>query len=581
MREPKHRNAITAIVLLLAVLGASRGLFDGIYRGKLMASHDAGSYAMFLTAFHDNVAHGNLFPVWNQYARFGFGEPQLEFRPPLQSYTAELSYLFIPNLFRALYPPGILFIAAAALGMYLLAARLWRALAVQGRDADARGWYFALFAAFAYVLSPYFLCDIYVRGAFSEASCFAVFPWLALAFIELATAPSARSLAAAAIAYAALASSHASIFFFTTPLIVALAFAYRRQVKSPALFAVALALGLLASSFYWLPAFAEKDLVKSALLAVDFESYPGHFVRLDQLIYTPPGSGNVPYGIGPFALLGIIWGLWLACAPGHVGSPLASRELRGLALTLLGCCLACVYLLHRTSAIWYEAVPWLQIMSFPWRFLTLIAFFGTLLGALAAASLFKDYRPWVVTGILLFFLGVAAAQPPAGYHTDDPEAYSGKGIVREGIGFLKPYSSPASAGTLPHAPTAKLVEFARGRGDLRCDRLGPTRASCDVMAIQDSTLRLNVLDYPNWAPYVDGRRALPTAIARDALAGTPLLALAPGKHSVEWRLEDTAARSVSKVLSFLAWLALAALLFKDQLAKAKTLFPKSGERLEG
>lgn len=543
---------LLAATLVITALIGSRDLIGALKKNALLNAHDMSAYAIYLTEFHSNIKAANFVPVWAESLQHGFGEPHLQYRPPLQLYLTELLYLVTGNSFTALNVTILAFIALATLGMYLLIEKLLKLLRV--RDAL---WAAALGAA-GYALSPYFLRNIYVRGALSEISSQAVLPFVALAFIHLAQAPNSKRTALAALAYGALAVSHASIQLIATPFLFLVPLVFKVRARVLAYFAGATALGAAASSFYWAAALLEKKHLKLALITVGPDAYSNHFAPLHELLLS----------MGLLALLGLAIALFRL-----------AREipLRRLSLAQYRACIAlvcsigaCVFFSHRTSAVFYEWLPYLQIMSFPWRWLALLVFFAAPLGVLALAL--ETANRWIWGALLLAIFALGHAQARAKSYLDyKPDDFSSNNISALGWGWPTNAVTPATAPVAPSRGSAELLEFKQGRGELACERRSPTKIRCDVMAIQAATLKLNILDYPRWEATVDGKAA---ATGRDLVSGTPLVSVSPGKHRVEWQLRHTTARLATRAISAVALLLALGLLFQDQIRKTKARAPK-------
>ena len=538
------------------MLAASGWLWAALLSGRLPRGIDASCYPLFLNEFHENLIRGTFVNVWAADLNFGYGDPYLLFRQPLLTYLHEIIFLLTRRYFAAVNLCNVVTLALAAWGMYSLARALLATLFREHPDVHPWG---PITASVGYLLSPYLLYDLYIRGAYSESLCFAVLPWLALAFLRLAYKPSCRNLSLAALAYFCLSVAHPAIHLVAFPFLLAAGVLWRKEIKDPIPWALPIALGLAASSYYWAPALAERNATKSALIDVDSYSYVHHLYRLDQIL--PPGLGtNVEdyrHFPGWLFLIGLGLGLWLWSDRGWRAS--ADARLRKAVLGLLGAVAACVYLMHRSSGPWYELVPILQMMSFPSRFLTLTTFFSCLLAVLCAGTLLR--RPWqwlCLTALLLVssffdlrrasFSGLAEGQ------------FAPEAIISGGWGWIPRYTLPVTVPARPTAPAPSLVEAVSGAATLDCGRSSPTRVECTAEVAQPGALRLNVFDFPGWTAFVDGKPAARTG--RDPAHGALLVFVdLPGRHLVRWEFQDTPVRSASKFVSLAAWLLLAALWF--------------------
>lgn len=547
--------------LALVVLCCSRGLIEGLLAGRLPSGHDSGLYPMYLQAFDANVRAGNLVPLWASAGRFGFGEPLLAFRPPLQLYAAELVQLVSGNLFTSLAVANMLVLLAAALGMFFFVRALLDG--VFGPFQERRHDLPALVSAAMYLCSPYVLTDIYVRGAYSETAAFAVFPWLALALWRLARAqPGSRAanrdMAAASAAIAALCLSHSAIHLVSTGFLALGVLIYRREIRDKLRFAGACALGFAASSFYWAVAFFERHDVKSALRDVDYETYIWHFKHLYQFLYSawsPAQEFSMGYSLGLAAWFGLGFALWDWARDKRDEAPASYPRLS----TALACAMLLgFYFMHRLSALWYEAIPPLRVIQFPWRLLSPLTFFGTTLATLTLEQKLRArpraYETTLKIALIACVLYGFYRSEPSYFRGDPLSFFSESSIRQKGVRFIIPDTEPIAAAYDPTQASTAEVETAQGSAQSDCHRLKPTLMECTVSAANAATLRFHTFDYPGWTTMVDGRVLTPTR--HDLASGELLASVDSGKHVVRWELLDSPCRRVTKVLSFLAWVAI-------------------------
>ena len=102
---------------------------------------------------------------WSPDVNFGYGSPMFDFYPPFFYYVTFLFSKITPNTILALNLTCIIFWILSGAGMFLFAREFW------GNKGG-------FLSAILYVYSPYYVQDLYVRGAFSEFSVFMVFPFL-------------------------------------------------------------------------------------------------------------------------------------------------------------------------------------------------------------------------------------------------------------------------------------------------------------------------------------------------------------------------------------------------------------------
>jgi hypothetical protein len=124
---------------------------------------DTLRYLPRLVEFHENIPEGILIPRWAPDLTLGQGQPLFFFSPSLPYYVSELWHLLGFDYVGALNAGAVTMILVSAFSMFLL-CRLYF-----GERAGLLG-------AIAYISSPYFDVDLFVRGAYSEFSAMAFAP---------------------------------------------------------------------------------------------------------------------------------------------------------------------------------------------------------------------------------------------------------------------------------------------------------------------------------------------------------------------------------------------------------------------
>ena len=219
-----------------------------------------------------SIRSGAVPAQWMSLAAYGLGYPFF-------SYYAAFPYYLAAAL--DLAGAGVLWgVKLAQLGGILIAGAAMYALV--RRMGAARG--AALLASAAYTFAPFHLINVYVRGdSLSEFYALAFYPVILYALLRLEQQPSARNVALMAVSYALLMLTHNISALIFTPL-VGLALLFRASShKGRALWLTlgygigALALGLVLSAWFWLPALKEQSLVQLQDQTTGYFNYAGHF----------------------------------------------------------------------------------------------------------------------------------------------------------------------------------------------------------------------------------------------------------------------------------------------------------------
>lgn len=232
-------------------------------------TYDLPFHVARMVELRDAIATGNLFPRWVQPFVGGLGFPFFNFYPPLAYYLATSLTLTGLSVIVA-------YKLAAALSVLLASVAMCAWMVEVLKEAGAskkQQWCSALGASAAYVYAPYFLTDIYRRGALPESLGLALLPAMFLSFEKLLRRPRLESVPLAALSMAALVLAHnvasvlgvALVALYTGSSFVASKLVPRADGfhvsarRTVGYSALAAGLGLGASAFVWLPLLMERD----------------------------------------------------------------------------------------------------------------------------------------------------------------------------------------------------------------------------------------------------------------------------------------------------------------------------------
>jgi hypothetical protein len=370
-------------VRLVIVLWASLPAVLPLLAPGLPSTHDGLGHLFRLLDFDLTFRAGAFFPRLAPHLALDYGYGSFTFYPPASVYLGEAFRLLGLGYIDSLKACYALAILASALGAYLLARELY-------------GWRGALVAAVAYVYLPYHLLDVYARGDVAEALALALTPLILWSFWRLARAPiPGRILAAGTLLGLLLVTHNLSAVIVAPVLIGFLVVAVDPKRPWPALRGIALAgaLAVVLSAFYWLPTLGEIGSIDThTLTTAAFDLHrsfipPAHLVQqswLYEYTYQPGTDASFNFGRAQVALLGLA-ALWVALA-----RPRAWRLLLGAA----GGIAVLAWLEQPGSTFLWDLVPPSRYLQFPYRLSADAALLSCLLiGGFAAAP----FRPWFPT----------------------------------------------------------------------------------------------------------------------------------------------------------------------------------------
>ena len=201
-------------------------------------------------------------PLWPRFSSalaYGYGAPLFSFFPPLAYYPASLAHSLGLSFVSGWLLSMSAYTVLAGMGMYLL-GRLWT-------RSELGGW----IGAAAYVYCPYLLFDSVTRGATAESAALAALPFAFYGLTRLAVSGRRSDFLTALAAFSIFIPLHTVITLHGTALLAlyCLFLSWRADYSRSVFFrlALAFALALILTAFYWLPALVERDAIKLPLIA--------------------------------------------------------------------------------------------------------------------------------------------------------------------------------------------------------------------------------------------------------------------------------------------------------------------------
>ncbi len=335
-------------------------------------THD-GHYAIYNAAqFHEAFRDGHIPVRWLPDLFGGRGIPHFLYYHPLAFYFVEAIRLVVPSTIASMKIFELLAIAAAGFSM-----REW-----------LRGWLPApasLAGAVAYVLAPYHLVEIHVKGDPPAILAYAVAPLVPMA-IERAARGTRFGPAGLAFASASLVLSHMLSAMLLVPFLALWAALSIRSSPPRALARLAggVAAGAMLSAWHWLPALAERDLVHiDSPLGILFFDWREQFVAWWQWLSPLWGYH------GSFE--GTADDMSFQVGPVHVGAVAAAAVLLrkrrdALARWSIATLALALAMTHPASRAVWELVPFLRFVQYPWRFLSVVSLAASALLGWAVAQ---------------------------------------------------------------------------------------------------------------------------------------------------------------------------------------------------
>jgi hypothetical protein len=553
------------IWLFLALFSAVLAAIPLLITPGLVSTRGGGDSPWLLIRTYE-MAQGlraGQFPVrWMSHAAYGLGYPFFSFYAALPYYVAALLHLGGLGLLWSIKLTQLTGFLAAAAGMYALARR-WL-------DSPPA----AALAAIAYTFAPFHLVNVYVRGdSLSEFYAFIWYPLILLSLHRLFERPAVGRAGMLALVCTALIVTHnlsAMIFspfvlLYTLLLVLDRSTQGGQKARAIGLTLLALALTVLLSAWYWLPVLGEYGEVQLGEEQTGgYFHYSNHFRGRDLVQPTlwfdyDPGARPTPFAMGSaqaaLTLAGAVTLLWRWLRRRRLDIP----GLLAL-LTLIG---ATLMITPLSRPLW-DHLPLLPLAQFPWRFLSVQAFAGSLVVGVLATALPRPRLVAALAGLALAVAALAGLRPEPLYITDadvTPERLALYEYFTANIGTTiqaeylprraapgpytsRPYISEAML-TVPVKPPPLVLAGALGSATLVEQH--PSQEKWRIHVVSESArLAFHTLYFPGWQAQVDGR---PVEIESWPGLGYVSLALEEGTREVLLQFGDSPLRRKADLLT--------------------------------
>jgi uncharacterized membrane protein len=318
------------------------------------SNRDLSNHFRFALPFYDGIVGGNFYPGWLAESNAGYGDPSFRFYPPALYYLLGAFRFVTGEWYVATLLTFVLISVAGGLGIYFWARSVLPASQ-------------AVWAPAIYAVAPYHLNQLYQATMLAEWAGSAVLPFV-FAFLERVCAHGRRrDVAGFAGCYALLVLTHLPLTIIGSMALLIYALLRLepgRRIRSLVQLAFGAALGLCASSIYWVMMVSELRWI--ALNDVDRDSSVDY--RFNFVFSTfSPDYLNV-WWMNILALMAL-----LLSAPVFL---LLRRHLwherRALRPVVGLTCFALFMTVPLSKPVWYLLSP-LQQTQFPWRWLALLS----------------------------------------------------------------------------------------------------------------------------------------------------------------------------------------------------------------
>jgi hypothetical protein len=326
---------------------------------------------------------------------FRYGEPLFNYYAPLPYYLGSIVHSFNISFLdtsKILYALGLIL---SFFSMYLLGKEFWGKIG-------------GLISAFIYLYAPYRAVDVFVRGDISESWVFVFFPLIFWAALRLSKRVDTKNIILLSLSLAGLFYTHNVMTMLFAPFFILwMIYLVWNEKRFKLIYPLILSslLGVALAASFLLPAFLERSYIQTQHLTDGYFDFRAHFVVIRQFFSTFWGYGASVWGPGDGMSFQVGVVQWIAIGLTIILGFIKRKELfKDRTIYLLGVVFASflfsLFMQHNKSTFIWLAIPILQYVQFPWRFLAITVFFAAIfVGSLA--KLLPKYKYLVLSLVIV------------------------------------------------------------------------------------------------------------------------------------------------------------------------------------
>ena len=532
----KNQTLIILMILFILIIPT----FWRMIKPGIFSMHDFHEFR--LLEYHKCIQDLLIPCRWSPDAALEYGQPLFNFYGQLPFAYGEIFVLLGFSILDSLKIAFASSFILAGFAMFFLGRQVW-----------GNNWA-GILSALVYTYAPYRALDVWVRGALPEAFAFIFFPLIIYFFNDFVLHRKYKSLILFSIAFAGLILTHnlSALMFLVFLLFWVVYFLTKEKAwKIIPKFILAGILIFGLSAFYILPLLAESKFITITQVTSGYYDFRLHFNTLNQMLISRF------WGFG-----GSFWGDKddLSLSVGHVQwiLPLVIALFILIRLNwrknlsffiLLGIGWFYLFLTHNKSIFLWEAIPPLQFVQFPWRFLGS----GEFAFALASGVIMNFFKKDVIKILIIsFVLSILLILNFNFFFEDlwsrkgDKEYFQGSKYEYLTTSGLKDYYPNYGKGFPEHLAFKDPI-FVEGTGAAKLIEEKSNRIKYFVKAQSNMVIiQVPVVYFPGWVGFVNNKLI---SIYPDGDLGLITFKLMPGEVIVDLKFTNTPIRSIGDGIS--------------------------------
>lgn len=537
---PRRINYALVLVILISI-----PTFWNLIRPGYFKMHD-DLQVVRVYEMSKCLQDGQLPCRWVPDMGYRYGYPQFNYYGPLPYYVMSFVNLLGVGLFDAVKIGFIIPLLLGNIFMFYFASSLF---GVAG----------GFLATIMYAYSPYRGSDIYSRGAMGETWAFIFFPLILLYVKKIIDHPSKKNAGILALSLGALFATHNISTLIFTPMVgvwalLLLMGKYKTNLKkmlpSIGVLTTGVIISILVSAFFLLPVFFEKSIAHTETMIGGYFDYRAHFVTIKQLFLTSfwaYGSSEIgpaddlSFFFSPIMILMTLVSLFLSIR-NIIKKKSGLLELSVLSFFAMG--LLATFMTHQKSSFIWSLLPPLIYLQFPWRFLVTANFFFAVVSGylLSKLDISKSKLFIGVIVVIVFLFSSPFFKVSEWYPYSEQEKLFGYLWDKQMTISIFDYL-PIFAPMPPTAPAPVYPISSSKYSSLENFKKGTNWMSFNYDSKEVSTIKLNILEFPNWKITDNGKRVNHKVDNN----GLVFIELDPGQHKIEARLTNSWSRTLGNL----------------------------------
>lgn len=500
------------------------------HSSDLPHTHDGLVHLPRIAAYYKALSDG-VFPVrFATELNYGYGLPLFNFIYPLPYLIASFFVFLGFGLVDSFKITLCLSFFFSGIFMYLFSKEFFK--------EEKK----ALIITLLYQFASFRFIELLLRGSFGEVYTYTFLPLVLYGLVKISEKNHSRSVILTAVATSFLILSHNSISLVFFGVAVLFAIFFLNGIKKKIVGFLSLSLGMLLSSFYWIPAIVEHKYTYGDLFMESL--YKSHFPPFWYFFF-PNITNSSAFQIEQIAVqVGFFQMLALLLL---IVDFITTKKIlyKKVALFCWIMFLGALFFMQPISIFFWEHISFLRQFQFPWRLLSVVVFASSFAGvSYFAFTFFRSSKIVYVLSFLIICSSIFYWFPRLGYDTIDEQKYWNFPLTTTYYGETDVIWSEGPAKKYPKAK----IEVIEGKATISNLTQKTNQHEFIVEASKAAKLVSRTQYFPGWNVYVDSV-SVPIEFQDPHYRGQLTFQIPQGKHAVLIRFEENKLRALADGLS--------------------------------